>query len=73
MYIRFVLNNAVVPLEPLAACKSDKNAAAVGICKLDTFIGTQSKALSGADFGNCAKSEWTLVDLDGGGRGEHLG
>jgi hypothetical protein len=55
-YVRMVLNNAVVPLKPLLECASDAYAWA-GLCKLDAFLASQTYALNGADFGNCAKSE----------------
>lgn len=58
-YIRLVLNNAVVPLEPLAECQRDTRAAALGLCKVSNFIASQSYALSGGDFENCGKSELT--------------
>lgn len=54
-YIRLVLNNAVVPLEPLKEC--EPKAAKLGLCKLSSFIASQSFALSGGDFDNCSKSK----------------
>lgn len=60
--VRLVLNDAIVPLYTLPECQHSYGADR-GICDLPSFIESQKFALSGADFANCAKSEFFLSDL----------
>lgn len=61
-FVRMLLNEAVVPLNTLPACKKSWGASK-GLCRLSSFLDSQSFALGGADFASCAKSKRFNLDL----------
>ena len=65
-YIRWLLNDGVVPLTGITGCAEDKN----GLCLLSTFISSMRSRVTEVDFaqdcnGNYTFDVWTDKIIDG--------
>ena len=52
-YVRFILNDAVLPLTGLAGCKPRSD----GMCELDAFVKSQEDRVERAQWSNCTRSD----------------
>ena len=60
LYIRFILNDGVLPLTGVKGCKEDEN----GLCDLPTFISGMQERIGEVDFAFDCFGNYTFPDPD---------
>ncbi|KAJ6545482.1 histidine phosphatase superfamily [Mycena capillaripes] len=60
-HIRWILNDAVVPLTGIKGCEADKD----GLCKLSSFIAGMKQRIAEVDFAFDCFGNYTMPDPDG--------
>ena len=59
-HIRFILNDAVLPMTGIKGCKEDKN----GLCDLPTFISSMQERIGEVDFAFDCFANYTFPNPD---------
>jgi len=59
-HIRFVLNDAILPMTGIKGCKEDKN----GLCDLSTFISSMHERIEEVDFAFDCNANYTFPNPD---------